>query len=374
MNITRHNYEEFFLLYVDNELGSEDRRMVEEFVQLHPDLKEELELLSQFKLTPDKEIVFDNKEELLQITNKTPSNVNPYEESLLSYIDNELTVQQRIEIEQFVNANPAAKKELEFLKQTKLYPETIVFTNKESLYRKEEKVRSLPVRWWRAAAAILILALGLTTVLILNNKSRVVEQVVKNPGKEKILPSDIKTGQPLKEAIAGTNPAVVTDNNNVPNSTKEKQTILPGYKPKNSAVVIVKEIKTNKTNNDELPVNKEEKVMADANKTLSNNLPAPANNPNVNVDYAAITNVTTTSEKTDLKNIPAATNQPAPPSNIRTASFTNTDEELVLNNGKKNKLRGLFRKAARTVEKRTDIDPTDNDNRLLVGGFAIRLK
>jgi hypothetical protein len=37
MNINRHNYEEFFILYMDNELGSEDRRLVEEFVQKHPE-------------------------------------------------------------------------------------------------------------------------------------------------------------------------------------------------------------------------------------------------------------------------------------------------------------------------------------------------
>ncbi|HRF19100.1 MAG TPA: hypothetical protein PK977_13085, partial [Chitinophagaceae bacterium] len=147
MKINRHNYEEFFLLYVDNELSSEDRHMVEDFVQLHPDLKEELELLSQFKFTPDDDIVFDNKEELLKVNGETPVSLNNYEESLLSYIDNELTEQQRIAVEQFVNTNPAAKKELELLQQTKLQPETILFANKESLYRKEEKVRSLPVRW-----------------------------------------------------------------------------------------------------------------------------------------------------------------------------------------------------------------------------------
>lgn len=375
MNITRHNYEEFFLLYVDNELGSEDRRMVEEFVQLHPDLKEELDLLSQFKFTPDDDIVFENKEELLKVNGETPVSLHNYEESLLSYIDNELTAQQRIEVEQFVNANPAAKKELELLQQTRLQPETIVFTNKESLYRKEEKVRSLPVRWWRAAAAILILALGLTTALVLNNKSTDGEEpVAKNPGTQQPTPADNKVDQPVKEAMAdnntvmpaGNEPAPSGDNNNSVTPDSEQKNNIAVKENKKAAPVVTPA-------NNPLPAQKEEAVMANNNKP-TNNLPTPDNNPYVNGEYPVVAKVNTPNEKTEIKNIPAVTNQPAPPSNIIQASYNNNQEELVQNDGKKNKLRGLFRKAARTFEKRTDIDPTDDDNRLLVGGFAIKLK
>ena len=50
MSINRHNYEEFFILYLDNELSSEHRRQVELFVEQHPDLGEELQLLEQTRL------------------------------------------------------------------------------------------------------------------------------------------------------------------------------------------------------------------------------------------------------------------------------------------------------------------------------------
>ena len=376
MKINRHNYEEFFLLYVDNELSSEDRRMVEDFVQLHPDLNEELELLSQFKITPDDDIVFDNKEELLKVNGETPVSLNNYEESLLSYIDNELTEQQRIAVEQFVNTNSAAKKELELLQQTKLQPETIVFANKESLYRKEEKVRSLPVRWWRAAAAILILALGLTAVLVMNNKSIDDVPVAKNPGTPKVLPVENKVDQPVQEAMADNNNSIAPANEKIAADKEDRRSITPAYaqqtnvggKENKQAQKVISPA------NNPLPVQKEEVLIANNSNKPSNNLPTPENNPYVNGENPVVAKVNTPNEKTEIKNIPAVTNQPSPPSNIIQATYTNNGEELVQNDGKKNKLRGLFRKAARTFEKRTDIDPTDDDNRLLVGGFAIKLK
>ena len=41
--------------------------------------------------------------------------------------------------------------------------------------------------------------------------------------------------------------------------------------------------------------------------------------------------------------------------------------------GKKNKLRGFFRKVTRTFEKRTNIKATDDEDRLLLAGLAIKL-
>ena len=52
MNLTRHNYEEYFLLYVDGELPGDDRLAVEAFLQEHPDLVEEMDDLSRTVLSP----------------------------------------------------------------------------------------------------------------------------------------------------------------------------------------------------------------------------------------------------------------------------------------------------------------------------------
>lgn len=63
--IDKGNYEEFFLLYVDNELPAADRAAVEAFVAAHPDLQEELELLLDTRLIPEEQL-FHNPEVLLK--------------------------------------------------------------------------------------------------------------------------------------------------------------------------------------------------------------------------------------------------------------------------------------------------------------------
>ena len=75
--INQHNYEEFFLLYVDGELSATDKQAVEQFVQANPDLAIELEMLQQTMLAAD-ELVFEDKD-LLFRTEETEINLYNYE-------------------------------------------------------------------------------------------------------------------------------------------------------------------------------------------------------------------------------------------------------------------------------------------------------
>lgn len=392
MNINRHNYEEYFILYMDNELTGDERRMVEAFVEHHPDLKDELDNLIQYKLDPDTSIVFEGKEDLLKENGHSLITQNNQDEWFTLYIDNELGEEQKEYVDQYIAANPAAQNELTLLQQTKLQPETIVFAGKDLLYRKEEKVRRIPVWAWRAAAAILILAIAIPTALLLNKKPSGAEQGKETaktgsnnaqtiPAENNSQPSPVNNEKAV--AIEQTNPEVVPFV-----AEKNQQGIIPAEKVKDNNVATVtpkkQTVPVNSPDDKPVsagnPVNKTEQVIAQENPAIkpSNNLPLPNNNPNINnkkTDDAIAYNPPPENKSPNKVSEPVVTNSNTPPSDYTQAAYNpDSKKELEQPDGKKNKNRGFFRKIARTFEKRTNIDPTDDDNRLLVAGLAIKLK
>lgn len=64
--VTKDNFEEYALLYVDNELTKVEEEALLNFVALHPDFKTELEAYKAAVLAPDSLLTFDNKEDLLK--------------------------------------------------------------------------------------------------------------------------------------------------------------------------------------------------------------------------------------------------------------------------------------------------------------------
>ncbi len=375
MNITRHNYEEYFILYMDNELTPEERGMVEAFVQLHPDLKDELDLLLQYKFTPDTDIVFSGKEELLKGQADSIVNLSNYEEYLLLYIDNELNPAQVAAVEQFAAENLAVKKELDLLRFTRLQPETMLFPDKAALYREEEKVRALPARWWRAAAAILILGLGLTTLWITNRKTDN-SLATGNTGTK----GSIKSPAPIqpdagKDVLATATDTLVRNAENGPESLAETKTKIQDPNKQTSG-----QQQTKKQYQQPEPDRTD--VLASNPQQPSNNLPKPVINPNFadNQDAVVVTPVTANNNAKGILTNSDVTNTTGSSPQIKQAvdfAVNRSDDqgiETAGSDGKKNKLRGFFRKVTRTFEKRTNIDPTDQEDRLLVGGLAIKLK
>jgi hypothetical protein len=155
--ITRENYEEFFLLYIDNELPVAARAAVATFVDENPDLREEWETLLQCRVEPEVEAVYPFKNELLK---------EEQESLLLSYVDGELDVEARAAVDNLVSRHPSSAAELQRLLLTVSEPDrSVVFPNKESLYRTERRRRLVPLLWMRAGVAAAVLTTGVLLFL-----------------------------------------------------------------------------------------------------------------------------------------------------------------------------------------------------------------
>jgi hypothetical protein len=64
INLT--NYEEFFLMYADNELPEEEKSAVEKFASQHPKLRKELSYILKCRIKADPQIVFQDKASLFR--------------------------------------------------------------------------------------------------------------------------------------------------------------------------------------------------------------------------------------------------------------------------------------------------------------------
>ncbi|SDF29299.1 anti-sigma factor family protein [Chitinophaga filiformis] len=176
VNINISNYEEFLLSAVDGELNGEEMAALEAFMQQHPEARKELALLEATKLSPDEEVMFDDKQALYK--NAGVLSATNYERFLLNYVDNELSVSEKRELEALISQYPHIQRELSLLQAARLTPDlSVTFGNKASLYRRRERSKVRPLWWWSAAAAVVV---GLSVWLLPGQRSGEAPQMAAN--------------------------------------------------------------------------------------------------------------------------------------------------------------------------------------------------
>ncbi|MCW3088993.1 MAG: hypothetical protein JWP81_62 [Ferruginibacter sp.] len=366
-NINRQTYETFFLLYTDNELSVAERKAVEEFVSINPDLQEELIMLQQSILKPE-DVVFEDKSSLLK-NDSLPAGIP---EKLMLYLDDELSLPDRKELETKISADKMIERELNILQQTKLVPESIVFTDKKSLYRKEPG-RLVIFRVWKFAAAAVLIGLGVWGGLkYINNEPaiKIDQTAVKTPAKQ--VPARVEaTVDPA--AATGTNIPVVEKELAVTKSSDKKSSISPVIQA-NKKVALKGLAKQD---------------IAVEEKSPTNNLPKPYfdNVNNIDRNNTITANVTPKKQSStivDPKNndIVNGTGK-LDPANLFAAntSFTDNKEEnndrvlfMKEEKLKKTKLGGIFRKVKRVLERSASIKQDGNSNNIKVANFEFAIQ
>jgi hypothetical protein len=364
--INRHNYETFFLLYIDNELSTVERKAVDEFVKANPDLEEELIMLQQSIVQPDA-VVFDGKKSLL----KTDLIPTAMQEKLLMHLDNELATAQQNEIDGIIKTDALVEKEWSILQQTKLLPgPAIVFEDKESLYRKTPG-RLVSVQWWRVAVAAVVIGFGVWGGL-----------------------SYLKTGNDLnKIGTAGNSeskPAADTV------ELAANQITAPVVSPKNQkeAIAVVPVITKKTSNTKTIPSTVEmveppliaRDIVDNSTIEKTNNLPKPYSDNLNSVGSNKTITANVTPEKQQATIVSAANNgdvknngQDAASHFATTASFADNDKEndnhiflMDEERVKKTKLGGMIRKVKRVLERNTNIKTGGNTIRVANLEFAIQ--
>lgn len=381
MNITRNNYEEFFLLYVDNELSAAERNAVELFVEQNPDLGKELQMLQQTVMNSEV-VEFDDKETL-----KRTENVQLLQEKLMMYADDELSESERAEVEELIHSNDAAANEWNVLQRSILQPEQIIFPDKASLYRKE-KPKVVAFVWWRVAAAVLLLLMGIWLgKTIFNSDSNAVTPDINSVAKgNKATPVNkvfsVDTAIPQQPATNNNHPE------NIANAEKQHGQNASVEERHNVA-----EAKTNREVKNPSPIrnNSQKENIATAQTLQNPQNPTPGvkdpvleNINNGNSNNAVAVNVTPKTPeniiKTPVESIKTDNNNNAQANSLaRTAVYRENENEgsdtkiLYVDEDKLKKTRigGLFRKIRRIVERTANLK---TGNSVKVAGFAIALK
>jgi hypothetical protein len=343
IHINRQNYEEFFLLYVDNELSATGRSVVEAFAATHPDLQEELDLLLQTTVLQTTPAVLEDKSFLMADSMK----LNAIDDTLLLYIDDELTGDQKRKVEEMLKSKPEYKLQYNLLLNTKLSKEEITYPYKKELYRHTE--RKISYNWMRVAAAIIVVA-ALGLLFLVRNNGNIEEPVVASG-----IP--VKTVNPLPQpsreqvALTTKNPTVAESSKQDNKDVKKERTIQ--NLPVDQTPELVAE---NKQSVQDIQNKTEVTTPVDATPVKPVEVIASAGNDLGNVNNTTVTETNTTSY------------------NTIDAAITTPQDYAVADNQRSGSVKGLLRKATRFIEKRTGLNPVNDDDELLIGALAIKLK
>ena len=371
MNINRNNYETFFILYIDNELSVMEKNAVDVFVQQNPDLKQELALFQQSVVIPET-ISFAAKDSLL---NK-PAVTGEMQEKFLLLLDKELNKAEVTNITSIINQDDACRKEWNILQLTKVTADSnIVFEDKDLLYKKEDVGRVIAFRWWRMAAAALLIGFGLWgAVIYFNNyKGAAIETAATNkevnPVSNKKMPAIIK---PQNDSfVVKKTDEVINESNSSITTADSKNTITPN----NIKTPVVNKINTKEI----IAIQQNEK----ANEKPSNHLPEPSLE-NLNNSQRNNTTIATVLPKEAQPNNSVASNEVLVNKNVYASNASNTNNDLdnnTINYGfedneeepKKSKIGGFLKKIKRVVQRKTNTQPGGNDNFKIANlSFAIQ--
>ncbi|RFC55310.1 hypothetical protein [Brumimicrobium aurantiacum] len=157
MEINLENYEAYLLDLWEGNLSKQEEAMLNDFLDLHPELKEEADLGLYSDIKFEEEAIDFDKEAI-----KFESiNIKNYKYFFVAYFENDLTDNEKQGVLNFLNQHPQLQKEFKSFQLTKLPNEEVLFPNKEKLLLGKTQVISIQNRRWIFTAIAACIALFL---------------------------------------------------------------------------------------------------------------------------------------------------------------------------------------------------------------------
>jgi anti-sigma factor RsiW len=358
--IDQHNYETYFLQYVDGELSAADRKAVDNFIEANPDLAFELDQLMDARLVPEP-IAFPDKDSLYRHSaSDSRIGMNNYETYLLLAVDKEISASDEQLLESFLAQHPEKREEFALLLQTRLPDEPMVFADKASLYRKDRKAPVIFPQWQRWAAAAVMAGLAFSVWMLApdsqissRNKAVTATPLTVTPSQE--------TAEAGRAAMVNTKPA---DEKPAASLAAETKPVADAQKTESLAANTVQDppvaVTVQPTETTDIPT-----VTANNRDTKADPVTAAA------VQGSFETKVSRTTQVSG--NNPVAENIEPQASDVKQVVYreldtdTHDDDRTLLLGSleiNKDKLRGLFRKAASLLHSKNkqDADRSDEDS------------
>ncbi|MCY1634637.1 hypothetical protein [Marinifilum sp. D737] len=195
--IDRHNYEEFFLDYLEGNLNDSEKKNLESFLALNPDLKEELDEMCLLELE-EEDIIFD-KSSLKQIPFETD-----FEDFCVAKLEGDLEQEEELAFTKYLNENLIGKAQYQLFERTKLKTDNdIIYPDKEELKRKERKI----IPYWMisgvgiAASILLLFSVWNTSISDKNADQDSAKKVAYNDSVKKVVVTPTKNSNRLEKLV-----------------------------------------------------------------------------------------------------------------------------------------------------------------------------
>ena len=286
-------------------------------------------------------------------------NRQSYEEYFLLYADGELNESEQKAVEEFIDQNPDLASELTLIQETVFKPDgTIIFENKESLFKDESDDRKvIYMRWFRvAAAAAVLIALSIVGWVFLgdSNMHKAPVAIVK-PEAKNTEPSEVVAVNEEKKQ-----PAQQQAEEQTKQSAKNTPLIAQLEKREKQ--------KENKTNNDDQTAKQMKNIQPGNNDIINEPDVADVAPPVKSVEAAAFT-TNVVKAATDIETVDVAVEPRAMDNGVEEQPGNNDsyaqsfrqepDNDMIYfantSLTKKTKLRGVLRKATRYLDRVTSL-------------------